>query len=48
MPTLLGNMIVITVLVIVVALAVRSLRKSRKAGGRCTGDCTTCGGCHTK
>lgn len=41
----LGEMIVILVLLCVVALAVRSLWKSHKQGGSCTGDCSRCGGC---
>lgn len=47
MTAVLGNLIVIAVLVAVVALAARSLWKSRKAGGHCTGDCASCGGCHS-
>lgn len=45
MPSVFGNIIVIAVLAIVVALAVRSLWKSHKAGGHCSGDCSSCGGC---
>ena len=45
MPSILGNAIVIAVLAIVVALAVRSLWKSHKSGGHCSGDCSSCGGC---
>ncbi len=45
MPTILGNLIVIVVLGLVVALAVRSLRKDRKTGGHCTGNCGSCGKC---
>lgn len=48
MPSMLGNAIVITALVLVVALAVRSLWKSHKTGGHCNGDCGNCGGCHHK
>lgn len=47
MPSILGNAIVIVVLVVVVALAIRSLWKSHKSGGHCSGDCSTCGGCHS-
>ena len=32
----------------VVVLAIRSLWKSRKKGGHCSGDCSRCGGCHGK
>ena len=35
----LGEIVVLLVLAGVVALAVRSLRKSRKSGGGCNGDC---------
>ena len=42
-----GNVIVLAVLAIVVALAARSLWKERKNGGGCSGDCASCrGGCH--
>jgi len=46
MPGILGNVIVLAVLAIVVALAVRSLWKTHKSGGHCNGDCGSCGGCH--
>ena len=39
-------MIVIAALAAVVALAIRSLWKSRKSGGGCNGDCDSCRGCH--
>ena len=42
----LGEIIVLLVLAGVVALAVRSLWKSRKSGGGCNGDCGNCRGCH--
>lgn len=45
MSPLLGTAIVILVLVGIVALAVRSLWKTHKAGGQCGGDCSSCGGC---
>ena len=49
MPEILGNLIVLAVLAIVVALAVRSVWKSHKSGGHCNGDCGSCGsGCHCK
>ena len=41
-----GEIIVLLILAGVVALAVRSLRKSRKFGGGCNGDCGNCRGCH--
>ena len=47
MPPILGNLIVILILAAVVALAIRSLWKSHKSGGHCSGDCSHCGGaCH--
>ena len=46
MPPILGNIIVIAVLAVVVALAVRSLWTSHKSGGGCNGDCGNCRGCH--
>lgn len=46
MPPILGNIIVIAVLAVAVALAVRSLWKSHKPGGGCNGDCAHCKGCH--
>lgn len=45
MPAVLGNIVVIAVLIAVSALAVRSLWKSRRDGGHCTGDCSSCGRC---
>lgn len=46
MSGVLGNVIVLAVLAIVVALAVRSLWRFHKSGGHCNGDCGSCGGCH--
>ncbi len=40
-----GDFIVIAVLALAVALAVRSLWRSRRTGG-CNGDCGNCRGCH--
>lgn len=48
MPGILGYVIVTAVLAVIVALAIRSLWKSHKKGGHCTGDCSRCGGCHGK
>lgn len=47
MPDLLGYLVVMAVLAVAVALAVRSLWKSHKSGGHCSGDCRSCGGCHS-
>ena len=38
--------IVVAVLGVIVALAVRSLIKQKKSGGGCNGDCGHCKGCH--
>ena len=46
MPEYVGTVIVILILVLVVTLAIRSLWKSHKKGGGCSGDCGSCGGCH--
>ena len=46
MPQMLGQVLVGLILIGVVALAVRSVWKSHKAGGHCSGDCSSCGGCH--
>ena len=43
----LGEIVVLLVLAGIVGLAVRSLCKSSKTNGHCTGNCTTCGGCHS-
>lgn len=40
-----GTILVGLTLALVVALAVRSLWKSHKAGTHCSGDCSRCGGC---
>ena len=40
-----GYVIVCAVLALVTALAVRSIWKSRRSGGCCTGDCARCGQC---
>ena len=46
MSAILGNIIAIAALIIVMALAARSLWKSRKSGGGCNGDCGNCRSCH--
>jgi hypothetical protein len=43
---MLGNLIVLAVVAVAAALAVRSLWKSHKKGGGCDGNCSHCGGCH--
>ena len=40
-----GTVIVCAVLMLAVALAVRSIWKSRRSGGHCTGNCARCGQC---
>ena len=47
MPELIGNIIVLALLALAVYGAVRSLlRKEKKGGSSCGGDCSRCGGCH--
>ena len=47
MPQVLGQVLVGLILIGVVTLAVRSVWKSHKAGGHCSGNCSRCGGgCH--
>lgn len=48
MPAIVGNIIVLVILGVAVAFAVRSLIKAHKSGG-CCGDCCSCGkgGCST-
>ena len=49
MSGILGNLIVILVLALIVALAVRSLWRSHTQGGGCDGNCASCGCCgHAK
>ncbi len=45
-----GDVIVLALIVVVAGFAVRSLHKTKKSGGGCTGDCSSCGGCgcHTQ
>ena len=45
MPNIVGYVIVCAILILVVALAVRSIWKDSKSGGHCTGDCTHCRQC---
>lgn len=46
MPDILITVLVLVALVLVAALAIRSMWKSHKSGGCCGGDCSACGGCH--
>ncbi|MDO4344619.1 MAG: FeoB-associated Cys-rich membrane protein [Eubacteriales bacterium] len=46
MPAFLGNLIVILLLAAVVFLVIRSMWRKHKEGPGCTGNCSTCGGCH--
>lgn len=48
MAPILGNLVVLLALGLVIVLAVRSLWKSRRRAGHCTGDCASCGCCHGK
>ena len=45
MSGILGTVIVCGVLAIAVGLAVRSIWKSRRSGGHCSGNCAGCGCC---
>jgi hypothetical protein len=45
MSSMIGNILVLTILAAAVALAVRSMWRSHKSGGHCGGDCGSCGGC---
>ncbi len=49
MPPILGQIVVIAVLGLCVALAIRSMWKGHRSGKcSCGGDCSRCGGCHRK
>ena len=48
MSGILGNVIVLAVLAVVVTLVIRSLWKSHKKGGSCSGDCSNCSSCQHK
>ena len=43
-----GTVVVLAVVAVAVALAIRSMNKAKKAGRsiQCGGDCGRCGGCH--
>ena len=44
MPTFVGDAIVLSVVLLVMFFAARSLYRKHKAGGGCSGDCSSCGG----
>lgn len=46
MPAVLGNIIVVAAVAVVVVLAARSVWKSHKSGGGCSGGCGSCSRCH--
>lgn len=48
MPAFLGNAIVGLILAAAVGLAIRSLWRSHKSGGSCSGDCSNCKHCQHK
>lgn len=43
-----GEIVVLLILAAVAGLAVRSLWKTHRTGGHCSGDCSQCSGCHHK
>ncbi len=45
---MIADIVVISILVCVCALAVYSMRKSRKRSSKCTGNCASCGCSHCK
>ena len=45
MPSIIGNLIVLAVVIAIVAFAIRSMIKKHKAGGCCGCDCGCGGGC---
>ena len=46
MSPIIGNLIVGGVVLLIAALAIRSLHKDKKNGKGCSGDCGHCGGRH--
>lgn len=46
MPAIFGEILVGAVLLAVVALAIRSLWRTHKSGGHCSGNCGSCKYCH--
>ncbi len=46
MPAIFGEILVGAVLLAVVALAIRSLWRTHKSGGHCSGNCGSCKHCH--
>ncbi len=47
MSVIFGNLTVFFALAAMVSFAVRSLWKEHRQGSHCSGDCTSCGGCHS-
>ena len=45
MPAIFGEILVGAVLLAVVALAIRSLWRTHKSGGHCSGNCGSCKHC---
>lgn len=45
MLEILGTVLVIAAITVIAVFAARSLWKSHKSGGKCTGNCAACGGC---
>ncbi len=48
MSPLFGNIIVGAGVILISALAARSVWKKHKSGGHCNGDCSQCSSCHHK
>ena len=46
MPANIGEALVVLILTGVVALIIRALWRGPKAGSCCTGECSSCRGCH--
>lgn len=48
MGTIMGTIVVAAIIVIVCALAIRSMIKDKKSGKsvQCGGNCSSCHGCH--
>ena len=46
MPSIVGNLIMGGIVLVIAALAARSLYKDKKNGKGCSGNCGHCNGCH--